>query len=157
MIARAREEGVTAIALEISAQALDKNRMDQVVCDVAGFTNLSHDHLEDFHTMENYLQAKAALFAPAQAREAVVCVDSPWGVKLAEMVEIPCTTLGRRGQVVADWSWDVVNAASGSTVCTLESREGHTVELLVPLGGRPYGLQRCPGSSDGHSFGSVSG
>jgi UDP-N-acetylmuramoyl-L-alanyl-D-glutamate--2,6-diaminopimelate ligase len=133
MIARAREEGVTAIALEISAQALDKNRMDQVVCDVAGFTNLSHDHLEDFHTMENYLQAKAALFAPAQAREAVVCVDSPWGVKLAEMVEIPCTTLGRRGQVVADWSWDVVNAASGSTVCTLESREGHTVELLVPL------------------------
>ena len=133
MIARAREEGVTAIALEISAQALDKNRMDQVVCDVAGFTNLSHDHLEDFHTMENYLQAKAALFAPAQAREAVVCVDSPWGVKLAEMVESPCTTLGRRGQVVADWSWDVVNAASGSTVCTLESREGHTVELLVPL------------------------
>ena len=135
MIARSREEGVTAIALEISAQALDKNRMDQVVCDVAGFTNLSHDHLEDFHTMDNYLQAKAALFTPAQAREAVVCVDSPWGVKLAEMVEIPCTTLGRRGTVVADWSWDVVSVDAGSTVCALESPDGNTVELLVPLVG----------------------
>ena len=135
MIARSREEGVTAIALEISAQALDKNRMDQVVCDVAGFTNLSHDHLEDFHTMDNYLQAKAALFTPAQAREAVVCVDSPWGVKLAEMVEIPCTTLGRRGTVVADWSWDVVSVDGGSTVCALESPDGNTMELLVPLVG----------------------
>ena len=135
MIARSREEGVTAIALEISAQALDKNRMDQVVCDVAGFTNLSHDHLEDFHTMDNYLQAKAALFTPAQAREAVVCVDSPWGVKLAEMVEIPCTTLSRRGTVVADWSWDVVSVDAGSTVCALESPDGHTVELLAPLVG----------------------
>ena len=135
MIARSREERVTAIALEISAQALDKNRMDQVVCDVAGFTNLSHDHLEDFHTMDNYLQAKAALFTPAQAREAVVCVDSPWGVKLAEMVEIPCTTLGRRGTVVADWSWDVVSVDAGSTVCALESPDGHTVDLLVPLVG----------------------
>ena len=135
MIARSREEGVTAIALEISAQALDKNRMDQVVCDVAGFTNLSHDHLEDFHTMDNYLQAKAALFTPAQAREAVVCVDSPWGVKLAEMVEIPCTTLGRRGTVVADWSWDVVSVDAGSTVCALEPPDGNKVELLVPLVG----------------------
>ena len=135
MIARSREEGVTAIALEISAQALDKNRMDQVVCDVAGFTNLSHDHLEDFHTMDNYLQAKAALFTPAQAREAVVCVDSPWGVKLAEMVDIPCTTLGRRGTVVADWSWDVVSVDAGSTVCALESPDGNTVDLLVPLVG----------------------
>lgn len=82
MIARAMEEGVSAIAVEISAQALDKNRMDQVVCDVAGFTNLSHDHLEDFHTMDNYLAAKAALFTAEKTREAVVCVDTTWGEKL---------------------------------------------------------------------------
>jgi len=135
MIARAREEGVTAIALEISAQALDKNRMDHVLCDVAGFTNLSHDHLEDFHTMENYLQAKAVLFTAAKAREAVVCVDSSWGAKLAEMVDIPCTTLGRRGRSPADWSWDIVGGDSDSTVCRLQSREGDSVELVVPLRG----------------------
>jgi len=135
MIARAREEGVTAIALEISAQALDKNRMDHVLCDVAGFTNLSHDHLEDFHTMENYLQAKAVLFTAAKAREAVVCVDSSWGVKLAEMVDIPCTTLGRRGGAPADWSWDIVGGDVDHTVCVLQPREGDAVELLVPLKG----------------------
>jgi len=135
MIARASEEGVTAIALEISAQALDKNRMDDVLCDVAGFTNLSHDHLEDFQTMENYLQAKAVLFTAAKAREAVVCVDSSWGAKLADMVEIPCTTLARRGGAPADWSWDIVGGDSDSTVCVLQSSQGEAVDLVVPLRG----------------------
>ncbi|MDA8777479.1 Mur ligase family protein, partial [Pontimonas sp.] len=34
MIARSAEERVTGIAIEISAQALSKNRMDRVICDV---------------------------------------------------------------------------------------------------------------------------
>lgn len=135
MIARAREEGVSAIAVEISAQALNKNRMDQVVCDVAGFTNLSHDHLEDFHTMDNYLEAKAALFTAEKAREAVVCVDTTWGQKLASRVTIPCTTLGRRGSASAQWSWDIVDVHGESTTFVLESPEGVKGEIVVPLTG----------------------
>ena len=135
MIARAREEGVSAIAVEISAQALDKNRMDEVVCDVAGFTNLSHDHLEDFHTMENYLEAKAALFTAEKARQAVVCVDTSWGQKLASKVTIPCTTLGRRGKVDAEWLWDIVGVQGEVTTFVVESREGTTLEVVVPVSG----------------------
>lgn len=135
MIARASEEGVRAVALEISAQALDKNRMDHVVCDVAGFTNLSHDHLEDFHTMDNYLTAKAALFTPERARRAVICVDTHWGQRLADRVEIPFTTLGRRGQVNAQWSWDIVRVESGVTTFSLDSPDGETVQIVVPLTG----------------------
>jgi UDP-N-acetylmuramoyl-L-alanyl-D-glutamate--2,6-diaminopimelate ligase len=135
MIARASEDGVTAIALEISAQALDKNRMDQVVCDVAGFTNLSHDHLEDFHTMENYRDAKAALFRPDKARQAVICVDTKWGQHIAGHLEIPCTTLGRRGRVDAQWVWDIVAVEQGLTTLVLESHLGEVVEIVVPLSG----------------------
>ena len=135
MIARASEEGVSAVALEISAQALDKNRMDHVVCDVAGFTNLSHDHLEDFHTMENYLEAKAALFSADKARQAVVCVDTVWGQTLASRVDIPCTTLGRRGTVDAEWLWDIQEVSEGLTTLVLESPGVQALEIVVPLHG----------------------
>lgn len=135
MIARAQEEGVEAIAVEISAQALEKNRMDQVVCDVAGFTNLSHDHLEDFGTMDRYWEAKAALFRPERARQAVVCVDTPWGERLAHHTTIPCTTLGRRGTVSSDWTWDVTSRDSDSSTVVLESSDGQRVELVVPVRG----------------------
>lgn len=135
MIARAMEEGVSAIAVEISAQALDKNRMDQVVCDVAGFTNLSHDHLEDFHTMDNYLEAKAALFTAEKARQAVVCVDTSWGQTLAASVMIPCTTLGRRGTTSAEWSWEIVDVQGEATTFVVESPEGTSVEIVVPMTG----------------------
>lgn len=135
MIARASEDGVTAMAIEISAQALDKNRMDHVVCDVAGFTNLSHDHLEDFQTMDNYLNAKAVLFTPERARQAVVCVDTDWGQTLADRIKIPCTTMGRRGLVEAQWLWDIVGVENGLTTFSLESDKGATLQVAVPLSG----------------------
>ena len=43
-----RERGTTAVAMEVSSHALALGRVDGVRFDVAGFTNLSQDHL-DFH------------------------------------------------------------------------------------------------------------
>jgi UDP-N-acetylmuramoyl-L-alanyl-D-glutamate--2,6-diaminopimelate ligase len=64
------------------------------VVDVAGFTNLSQDHL-DFHAdMAEYFATKARLFTPALSRQAVVCVDEEWGRRLASSLEIPVTTTG---------------------------------------------------------------
>ena len=135
MIARAREEGVSGIAVEISAQALDKNRLDHVVCDVAGFTNLSHDHLEDFGTMENYLAAKAALFTPERARTAVICVDSTWGQQLASSVDVPTVTVGHRSSRGAQWLWESVPADYGITTLTVDGPLGESITVDVPLSG----------------------
>ncbi len=135
MIARAHEEGVSGIAVEISAQALDKNRLDHVVCDVAGFTNLSHDHLEDFGTMENYLNAKAALFTPERARTAVICVDSTWGQQLAGSVDIPTVTVGHRGSSDAQWLWESVPSNQGMTTLRVDGPAGESIPVDVPLSG----------------------
>ncbi len=135
MIARAREEGVSGIAVEISAQALDKNRLDHVVCDVAGFTNLSHDHLEDFGTMENYLDAKAALFTPERARTAVICVDSTWGQQLARSVDIPTVTVGHRGTSEGQWLWESVPSDQGITTLRVDGPAGESITVDVPLSG----------------------
>ena len=94
LLARMRDEGVQAAALEVSSHALDQHRVDGIVFDVAIFTNLSQDHL-DFHAnMEAYFEAKARLFTPEHARRAVVNADDPSGRRLADGLVIAATTFG---------------------------------------------------------------
>src|ERR671935_586262 len=75
--------GDRACAMEVSSHALELRRTDGVRVAVAIFTNLTQDHL-DFHpTMEDYFQAKRALFASPLTAARVVNVDDPYGYRLA--------------------------------------------------------------------------
>ncbi len=75
--------GADAVAMEVSSHALALHRVDGLVFDVAGFTNLGRDHL-DFHpTQEDYFQAKAGLFRDGRCRSAVVNTDDEYGRRLA--------------------------------------------------------------------------
>lgn len=86
LLALMRARGADAVAMEVSSHAMALRRTEPVRFDVAGFTNLSPEHL-DFHAdMEDYFEAKAALFAPERTRAAVVFVDDPAGARLAERV-----------------------------------------------------------------------
>lgn len=139
MLALAKEQGVTGLAIEVSAQALDKNRLDRVMVDVAGFTNLSHDHFEDFGTMESYLAAKAALFTPERSRKAVICVDSSWGVALARQTVIPFWTVGGAQSAglegVPHWTYAITGVQGDVTTWSLSSPGGETIELSAPIMG----------------------
>ncbi len=88
--------GADSCAMEISSHALALHRVDGLVADVAGFTNLSQDHLDFHDTLEEYFLAKAALFSPEYASAGVVCVDDGWGRRLAQESTIPITTLRTR-------------------------------------------------------------
>ncbi len=79
---------VSHVVMEISSHALDQMRVHGLSLKVAGFTNLTQDHL-DYHTdMERYFKAKALLFSEilsksrARGRMAVVNVDDPRGKDL---------------------------------------------------------------------------
>jgi UDP-N-acetylmuramoyl-L-alanyl-D-glutamate--2,6-diaminopimelate ligase len=137
MLALAKEQGVSGLAIEVSAQALDKNRLDRVMADVAGFTNLSHDHFEDFGNMDNYLAAKAALFTPERAKKAVICVDTRWGLALAQGASIPFWTLGAEQSEGLDtaphWRYSITATAGDTTTFSLSSPEGEAIELLAPI------------------------
>jgi UDP-N-acetylmuramoyl-L-alanyl-D-glutamate--2,6-diaminopimelate ligase len=94
LLARMRDAGVAALAMEVSSHALTHRRVDGITFDVAAFTNLSQDHL-DFHgTMEEYADAKSRLFTPALARRGVINVDDPTGARIASSAGIPVTTCG---------------------------------------------------------------
>ena len=100
LLAVMRERGTTAVAMEVSSHALALGRVDGVRYDVAGFTNLSQDHL-DFHaSMQEYEAAKASLFTPQRARTGVVNVDDAAGRRIVRSARIPVVTFGED----ADWS-----------------------------------------------------
>jgi UDP-N-acetylmuramoyl-L-alanyl-D-glutamate--2,6-diaminopimelate ligase len=98
LLAAMRDRGVQAVAMEVSSHALAQGRVDGIRFDVAGFTNLSQDHL-DFHgSLEAYFAAKARLFMEEHTRHAVVNLDDPRGRALAERAVVPVTTYGMDGR-----------------------------------------------------------
>ena len=88
-LARYRDAGCVAGAVEVTSHALAQYRVDGMVFDVAVFTNLSQDHLDYHKTMEAYFSAKAELFTPERAQVAVVNRDDPYGRRLLERPLIP--------------------------------------------------------------------
>ena len=84
--------GIDLVVVEVSSHAMSEHRVDGVPFAVAAFTHLSHDHLDYHGTMEAYFEAKASLFTAAHAQQAVVGIDDEWGRRLADQVDIPCTT-----------------------------------------------------------------
>lgn len=74
------EAGVDHLAMEASSHGLSQYRLDGVRIGVAGFTNLSRDHLDYHGSMENYGAAKLRLVTELTAAggTAVVNADDDW-------------------------------------------------------------------------------
>ena len=66
---------VTHLALEISSHSLAQYRVDGVKLKSAGFTNLSHDHLDYHSNVEAYLNVKTRLFTEVLDKEGVVVIN----------------------------------------------------------------------------------
>jgi UDP-N-acetylmuramoyl-L-alanyl-D-glutamate--2,6-diaminopimelate ligase len=100
--------------MEVSSHALAMGRVEGIEFAVAGFTNLSQDHL-DFHAdMEDYFAAKARLF-DGRARRAVIVVDDEWGRRMVGVAGAGAVTVSTTG---ADATWravDVREAGGGAT------------------------------------------
>ncbi|WP_438353373.1 Mur ligase family protein [Microbacterium sp. CJ88] len=143
LLALMRERGVEAVAVEVSAQALSRRRVDGIVFDVAGFTNLSHDHLDDYADMREYFEAKLPLFRPDRARRAVISLDSAPGAEVVARCEVPYVTVGTPdiaadpdAAASADWTVHIVAERQAGTEFTLTARDGRTLTTVVPVIGR---------------------
>ena len=93
-LAQAAAAGARVGAMEVSSHALDQQRV--AGCRFAGavFTNLTQDHLDYHPSMQAYFEAKALLFSqPLLRGGAVINVDDPWGLQLAQRLQaegVPC-------------------------------------------------------------------
>lgn len=126
VLAEMRDAGCTHVVMEASSHALAMNRLAGVGFRVAGFTNLTQDHL-DFHgNMEPYFQAKSLLFStllqPVDG-VGVISIDGSYGRRMANMV------VGERFLVSLH--------NEGADICPLHwscSIDGIEAELSSPLG-----------------------
>ncbi len=75
MLSNAAAAGVTHAAMEASSHGLDQRRMDGVRLRAAAFTNLTQDHLDYHHTMEEYFRAKAGLFDRLLPEDATAVIN----------------------------------------------------------------------------------
>lgn len=139
LLALMREREVEAVAVEVSAQALSRHRVDGIHFDVAGFTNLSHDHLDDYADMEEYFEAKLPLFRPDRSKRGVICLDSPSGAIVVERAEIPVVTVGTpliaadpEAAAKADWVVTIDDERAAGTTFTLAGPAG-TLTTTVPV------------------------
>ncbi|MCY1407171.1 UDP-N-acetylmuramoyl-L-alanyl-D-glutamate--2,6-diaminopimelate ligase [compost metagenome] len=82
-LARLKQDGARAVAMEVSSHGLEQGRVAALSFDVAVFTNLSRDHLDYHGSMDAYAAAKARLFAWPGLRCRVVNLDDEFGRQLA--------------------------------------------------------------------------
>ena len=102
---QAVDEGCGFAAMEASSQAIDLHRCDWLRFRVAVFSNLTRDHLDYHHTMENYFDAKKKLFDGRLGEKpgaSVINIDDEWGAKLA-------AELKANGEKVSTFSLSVSN------------------------------------------------
>ncbi len=124
--------GATAAAMEVSSHGLALGRMVGTRVDVAGFTNLSQDHLDFHHDLEDYFAAKAQLFTPSHADRAAIVVDDAWGRRLARQAEVPVTTvssLDAEADVVAT---EIASGPAGSTFTAVGPGWRQPMEVALP-------------------------
>jgi UDP-N-acetylmuramoyl-L-alanyl-D-glutamate--2,6-diaminopimelate ligase len=100
-----RKEGVTHAAFEASSHGLAQFRTEGLPVTVAGFTNLSRDHLDYHGTMEAYLEAKLRLFSEVVDRDgsAVVWADDPVSARVIDIAReqgLRLVTVGAKGETL---------------------------------------------------------
>lgn len=123
-LAAERDAGCVAVAMEVSSHALALGRVRATRFAVAVFTNLSHEHLDFHRDLEDYFEAKAALFTADYADAAVVNLDDERGRQLAARAHIP----------TEGYSLDDVSDLEISSTRSRFHWRGVPIEL--PLGGR---------------------
>lgn len=76
LMSQFRDNAVEKVLMEVSSMALKMHRVDSCRFDVAVYTNLSQDHLDDHVTMEDYKESKIKLFEFAP--RAVINLDDKY-------------------------------------------------------------------------------
>jgi UDP-N-acetylmuramoyl-L-alanyl-D-glutamate--2,6-diaminopimelate ligase len=83
-LAKMRDAGISALAIEASSIGLEQGRLNGTHVDVALFTNLTQDHLDYHCDMAAYEAAKNILFDWSGLRHAVINLDDPMGRRLIQ-------------------------------------------------------------------------
>ena len=136
------DSGCKMAAMEASSQAIDLHRCDWLRFKVAIFTNLTQDHLDYHHTMDNYFDAKKRLFDGRLGEKpgsCVVNIDDEWGVKLTEELRANGQRVVTTSQKAdADLTAENIDVSLIKGTSFLLKTSKGDVNITSPLVGRPH-------------------
>jgi UDP-N-acetylmuramoyl-L-alanyl-D-glutamate--2,6-diaminopimelate ligase len=112
IMTRMADAGVEVLTMEATSMGLKMGRVSGCDFDVAVFTNLSPEHLDDHGTMEDYKASKLMLFG--MAKSAVINADDPAADDFAAAAAGPVTRYGVKDGDRCDlWAEGVEYAPGG--------------------------------------------
>lgn len=126
------ERGNTHLAMEVSSIAIDQGRINSAKYKVVAFSNLTQDHLDYHKSMDQYFDAKAKLFTPEFAQNAVINIDDQYGQKLYKMSKLPSKTVSRSDKS-ADWYYSKIESLSDGYKVEISGKSGQIISGSFPL------------------------
>jgi len=94
-LSKMRKQGIKYVVMEVSSHALDLKRVEGIEFSVAVFTNLTQDHLDYHHSLQQYIEAKSKLFKKIKKNKfAVVNIDDPYSEQILKVVTENVITYG---------------------------------------------------------------
>jgi UDP-N-acetylmuramoyl-L-alanyl-D-glutamate--2,6-diaminopimelate ligase len=136
IVDRVAGEGITHLAIEASSHGLDQHRLDGLNVGIAGFTNISRDHLDYHGTFEAYSEAKLILFRNLVKPEgvAVIATDHAFAAQVADAARGRGLRIIEVGRTARDIRL-ITSAIDGfSQVLTIEY-DGVKYQVQLPLVG----------------------
>lgn len=93
LFAHYKQANIKQVCIEVSSHALSQQRTDCINFKQAIYTNLSHEHLDYHHTMQEYAEAKAKLFAMPTLKWIVINHDDAYASLMMAHLPAGCKKL----------------------------------------------------------------
>ncbi len=138
ILAEALGNGATEAVMEVSSHALAQQRVYGIPFDTAIFTNLTRDHLDYHHTMQEYFASKRILFEGCGTdapRAAVLNTDDEYGLKLVTFSKKHSAEVLTYGWSKGDFHAEKVEITPRGTRFDLVTPK-ETIPLFSPLIGK---------------------
>ena len=138
IFADALGQGATDAVMEVSSHALAQQRVFGIPFDVAVFTNLTRDHLDYHHTMDEYFASKRVLFegcGTEPPRAAVVNADDPYGQQLTGISRKRGSAVTTYGLSKGDYRATKIEITANGTRFDLVTPD-ETIPVFSPMIGR---------------------
>lgn len=122
LLRRMVDEGCECCFMEVSSHAIHQNRIAGLDFDIAGFTNISHDHLDYHKTFKEYIYAKKKFFDDLSSTAiAIVNEDDPNGLVMVQNSKATVRTMALK--TVADYKVKILENTFSGLVLNLNQHE----------------------------------
>ncbi|MFK8037778.1 MAG: UDP-N-acetylmuramoyl-L-alanyl-D-glutamate--2,6-diaminopimelate ligase [Crocinitomicaceae bacterium] len=116
------DEGCEYCFMEVSSHAVHQNRIAKLEFNIAGFTNISHDHLDYHKTFKEYIKAKKQFFDDLNsAATAIVNIDDVNGLVMTQNSASKTKTFGLKN--MADYKVKILENAFSGLVLSVNNQD----------------------------------